>query len=459
MDLENLKKQAITIRDENERSANTASRVGRAMLETVNAIEENNTAIAANAANIKTNATDISTHAADIAKIQAFYHGDLGNFASWTEATAALDAMVTGPKDNGQYQIRIGSVPFIVNFACLSTGSKIYTQSVIGAAALKSDGTLVTTHGQAVNIFSRSYADSAWGAWTRLAAMSDVPTVQTACAGTNKNYIYQDIKDNKKYVLSGVAKAFQDWSKLKLCFKLWGSDNDGYDDGMTKTIEFPQVDASSDGAMNHDVYGRLMNHTIKVGNATTNAVPVNYTNFQNGGNSSFTIEAASSAKAGVMTATQYNALTSLDARFCELMNQASEDAAFTALADSSISGNIKIVVAHATISTNRSVTMLQSVYNDYTRQILIINDYVYQRSIYFKDGNRKEVTYVSGLSPLFPDRLKWDATNHKYVPSQFGKEFNAESTDPIPTASATADGLMSKEDYTLLQKVKTQLNL
>lgn len=464
MDLENLKKQAITIRDENERSANTASRVGRAMLETVNAIEENNTAIAANAANIKTNATDISTHAADIAKIQVFYHGDLGNFASWTEATAALDAMVTDPKDNGQYQIRIGSVPFIVNFACLSTGSKIYTQSVIGAAALKSDGTLVTTHGQAVNIFSRSYADSAWGAWTRLAAMSDVPTVQTACAGTNKNYIYQDVKDSTKYVLSGVGKAYQYNTKLRISYKLWGSGNTAYDDGMYKNIEVPVVTSGADGAMNHNVYGRITNNTLSEVGSTTEAVKINYTNYANGGARTLTISKATTAKAGAMTAEHVKELNSLSTHIQDLGDYASEIEALTRIGQLDVCSNKKLVHAHLTYATDNASTrntliLIQSIEGKQCRQFIFNKTKAFSRLIHFTDETLTSQEFTEDWTFMFADRLEWSADHHGYLMSQNGVAYGKDYSDPIPTASATADGLMSKEDYALLQKIKTQLNL
>lgn len=391
--------------------------------------------------------------------LQSHIIGELGNYDNSAAFDEALTNMTKDTHKNGRYFAKVGDVPLFVTFEILNITDNILCQWVEGAITVNSNGKISANVTTGTRIISRIYADNAWGEWKASALMSDVPTPQTTCEGTNKNYIYQDIKDNKKYVLTGVGKAFQNGGILKLRYKLWGCDNDGYDDGMSKTVDFPQVNSGADGAMNHSVYGRLMNHTIKVGRSTVSAVEINYTNFKDGGNNSFSIEAASGAKAGVMTSDMYNALNTLSNGTVVLMNQPNEGAALTALAESTIAGNTKIIAAHTTANNKISVTMFQSIANDYCRQIIFINDKVYQRGIYFRDSSRANVVNVEQLSLLFPDRLKWDTTSHKYVPSQFGNTFNADCTDPIPLASTTNDGLMSKEDKQLLEKIKTQLNL
>lgn len=128
----------------------------------------------------------------------------------------------------------------------------------------------------------------------------------------------------------------------------------------------------------------------------------------------------------------------------ELGNFDSEESALNALTDVSISGDSKLVHVHCTYANEfMSITMMQNVENDYTRQIIFNHSKIYQRAIYFTDGSRKKISYVEDWAFLFPDRLKWDASSNKYLPSQFGGTFNADYTDAIPLATESNNGLMS----------------
>lgn len=438
MDIKALKQQATTIRDEQERSANTAARVGRAMLETVNAIEENSTAIAANTANI-------ATHKSDLTDLKAFYHGDLGNFASWTEATAALDAMVTAPSANGQYQIRIGSVPFIVNFACLSTGSNIYVQSVTGAAAIKSDGTIVTTHGKAVNIFSRSYADSAWGEWTRLAALSEVPVAQTDTNGTVGKYVYSYPTDPNRQVLSGNFKVICVSNGVEIQHRIWGAPE--YTDEVTKKYKIPIVNPSQYGVMNKDVFKRVLYHTHYESGSTTTAVKIKYTNYETGGTNDLTITAASSAKAGVMTADQYNKYIEITNCFKGYIGQIL-----------SYDTTTKFKSALAGMPTNNTGT--------YGRFVAIVSNvkvfvsFVQLTSNSYAQWVEGPVMKGTDGDLYLNNELGVHLVGRVYANGAWGLWRSTILDDELPLpASSTNDGLMSKEDYDLLQNIKAQLKL
>ena len=102
---------------------------------------------------------------------------------------------------------------------------------------------------------------------------------------------------------------------------------------------------------------------------------------------------------------------------------------------------------------------MQSIENDYCRQVIFNKSKVFQRAIYFTDGTRQEISHAEDWSCLFGDRLQWDSGENKYVLSQFGLSFNREHTDPIPTATANNDGLMSAADKQLLEQIKTKLGL
>lgn len=472
MDFESLKSQATTIRDERERSANSATRVGRAMLETVNAVEENNTAIVAANANIATNAANIATakaniasNTADIQKLQDFYHGDLGNHSSWADAQSRLDRMVTDGSVSGLYMISVGAVPFTVHHTCVNATSNLFTQTVEGPAFINSQtGTLQTASSVAINLFSRTYAEGAWGAWVRLAAMSDVPTVQQGSDGTTSNYIYQKKSDPTLNVLCGVGKFFQNENLLKLRLKIWGSGNRNYNDGLYCTYNCPTVTSGADGAMDHNVYGRLMNNTIYAA-CGASSVTFHYTDLANGGSKSATITAATTAAAGCMTVAHVNALNSLSSHIVDLGDFVNEEEALRRLGTLGTCNDKKLVHAHLTYSTTNggstknTLILIQSIHDNYCRQFIFNKDKVLQRGITFADDSLTQITLTEDWAYLFGDRLEWNESSHGYVLSQFGQTYGHSMCDPIPMASATADGLMSKEDYQLLQKIKAKLNL
>ena len=161
-----------------------------------------------------------------------------------------------------------------------------------------------------------------------------------------------------------------------------------------------------------------------------------------------------------MTAADKTKLDNLTAYARDLGNFESEEAALNALKDIEISSNSNIVHVHCTYANGAmSITMMQSIENDYCRQIIFNKSKLYQRAIYFTNGERTEISYSEDWSCLFGDRLQWDSGENKYVLRQFDLSFNQKYTDPIPTATANNDGLMSKEDKQLLENIKAQLNL
>lgn len=139
----------------------------------------------------------------------------------------------------------------------------------------------------------------------------------------------------------------------------------------------------------------------------------------------------------------------------DLGNYDTEENALNALKDISICGNKDIVHVHLTYGDYATITMFQSIENDYCRQIIFNKSKVFQRAIYFTDSNRTTINYVEDWSFLFGDRLMWDEINHKYVLSQFGNKFNTNVTDAIPMVSSTTDGLMSKDDKVKLEDLNS----
>ena len=288
----------------------------------------------------------------------------------------------------------------------------------------------------------------------------NVPTAQSGTQGTIKNYIYSTGRDEMHTALSGKIWMYTHGDgNLFLRFKHWGASNDTSESNYSQVM-VANAWIGGNGVLRRDVYRRLDDFSLREENSTADAVNIVTPIFTTGGTRSFPISKATTAKAGVMTAQDKTNLDNLTAYARDLGNFESEEAALDALKDIEISSNSNIVHAHCTYANGAmSITMMQSIENDYCRQIIFNKSKVFQRAIYFTDGTRKEISHAEDWSCLFGDRLQWDSGENKYVLSQFGLSFNKEHTDPIPTATANNDGLMSAADKQILEQIKTKLGL
>ena len=289
----------------------------------------------------------------------------------------------------------------------------------------------------------------------------NVPTAQSGPQGTSNNYVYSSESDYTQCVLSSKIWTYTHTDRnLFLRFKHWGAANDTEQTNYSQVLLCHMVNRNQDGLMDKYVFARILNHNLAEGQSTTDKVIVNYTNFAESGNKQLVITKATTAKAGVMTAADKTKLDNLTAYARDLGNFESEETALDALKDIEISSNSNIVHVHCTYANGAmSITMMQSIENDYCRQIIFNKSKLYQRAIYFTNGERTEISYAEDWSCLFGDRLQWDSGENKYVLRQFDLSFNKEHTDPIPTATANNDGLMSAADKQLLDQIKTKLGL
>lgn len=308
-----------------------------------------------------------------------------------------------------------------------------------------------------------------------------IPSAQVGTNGTNKNYVYSKVGTAQNEVLSGTFKVYQYNGKIRITHKLWGSTTD-YSDGMYHSADFPTVNSGADGAMEHYVYARVLNHTLTEANSTTDAVKVNYTNFAASGNKTLTLTAATSAKAGVMTVAQVkmlndvnnrvtsiessdlnNRVASIEKHYRYLGNFTTETDALNKLTELDVCANAELLHAHLTYTdaayADSTIILVQSIHGAYCRQVIFNKDKIFQRGLTFTDSNRTAIAVKEEWGYLLADRLQWSTSGRKYVLSQFGNGFNHNITDSIPLASDSVDGLMSKEDKALLEKIKKQLNL
>lgn len=407
-----------------------------------------------------------------------------GSYSTWSECQTALNGMATESSVSGRYVVKVGGVPYYVTLVLCASG--VYWQMIEGGIVVKSDGTLGTDTTHYCTFVSRYYENGVWSAWTESAKKSDIPQPQSGTDGYKEVYIYSHQSDKTRQALSAVFKVYQYNGRIRITHKQWGSTSD-YSDGKYYSAEMPTASTSADGVMSKDYVSRLNNTTFGEANSTTDKVAINYPNYASGGNKTMYITAATSAKAGVMTAAQYNQLKSLsDAKLNSRVTNLesteagtrlakiekhykylghfdSEDAALAKLIDLSVCANTELLHAHLTYDdgshTESSIILIQSVSGSECRQIIYNKTKAFHRGVHFTNVNRTEISYKEEWQFLFGDRLQWSTDGHKYVLSQFGQGFNHSITDPVPLATSTVDGLMSKEDKALLDKIKKQLNL
>ncbi len=419
----------------------------------------NSASMAAKAAQLGVNAISSYTDT-----LQNYIIGELGKYDSSEAFDTALSNMTQTSHQNGRYFATVGDVPLFVTFEVLNIANNVLSQWVEGSVAIGNDGKIHANTSKGTRILSRIYADNAWGEWKASALTGDLPTVQTDAAGTNANYIYSKSGDTAHEALSGAFRIYQNQGKLILQHKLWGSSATNYDEAHKHSANFPQVNTSADGAMNHDVYGRITNNTLSEVGSTTEAVKINYTNFANGGANTLIISKATTAKAGAMTAEHVKELNSLSTHIQDLGDYANENEALTRIGQLDVCANKKLVHAHLTYATDNAsarntLILIQSIEGKQCRQFIFNKARAFSRLIHFTDETLTSQEHTEDWTFMFADRLEWSTDHHGYLMSQNGVAYGKDYSDPIPNASTTNDGLMSKEDKQLLEKIKTQLNL
>lgn len=202
---------------------------------------------------------------------------------------------------SGRYLANVSGVPLFVTFVVLHAASKKSAIWVEGCLMVTSKQISLNSE-KGVTIAYRTCVDSTWSDWKTILddLKSENPTVQTSVNGTTKNYIYSASSDEMHTALSGKVWIYQYGNNQYLRFKHWGASNDTEGINMSQVM-LPVVSFNGRGLMDNTLYRRIANHTLTTANSADSVI-INYTNFDDGGNKTLTIERASSAKAGVMTA-------------------------------------------------------------------------------------------------------------------------------------------------------------
>lgn len=356
--------------------------------------------------------------------------------------------------------VPVYGIPMLVMTAQTNKDKNMWMQTLFGCVSLSEDKMSIAEAGtylpyvQLVRYFNKKSAASGWGEWESIN-----PSAQTAVVGTTKNYAYSLGKhEDTKTLLSSKFWIYQHTDgNMFFRVKHWGAANDKEETDYSQVM-IPNAWTGANGLLRRDVYSRLDSFALREENSTATQVNIVTPIFTTGGTRTLTISRATSAKAGVMSAIDKTNLDNIVKFARDLGNYSSEDEALDALKDVGISGDSNIVHAHCTYGDKKmSITMMQSIENDYCRQIIFNKSKLYQRAIYFTNGERTEISYAEDWSFLSGDRLSWDSENNKYSLCAFDTVFNQAYCDPIPLSNGTIDGLMSKATYNTLATQVTKI--
>ena len=254
--------------------------------------------------------------------LKPWLRGSLGSFDSSETFNTYLDGLTYDSLKSGRYVVYLGGVPFFVTFTLLYAKEQISAVWVEGSLMV-SGNAINSNTGKGVTIAYRYYKNGAWESWKTIydelnGAVADLnakmPSVQTSANGTTKNYIYSASGDDMHTALSSKIWTYTHGDgNLFLRFKHWGASNDTSESNYSQVM-VANAWIGGNGVLRRDVYRRLDDFSLREENSTADAVNIVTPIFTTGGTRSFPISKATTAKAGVMTATQVTAL-----------NKASED--------------------------------------------------------------------------------------------------------------------------------------
>nr|DAI69373.1 MAG TPA: Receptor recognition protein, Long tail, Helical sandwich, Tail fiber [Caudoviricetes sp.] len=381
------------------------------------------------------------------------------NFETIDKFNNCLDVSLMDEQNQGVCVVPVFGIPMLVVTAQTFQEKNVWMQTLFGCVSVAKGGMSIADAGgkgkpyvQLVRYANSQTPNTGWGAWESIN-----PSEQTSVNGTSKNYVYSKGKseDTKTLITSKFWIYQHSDGNAFLRFKHYGATNDKNETDYSQ-VQIPNAWVGANGLIRRDIYSRLDSFALREENSTATQVNIVTPIFTTGGTRTLTISRATSAKAGVMSAIDKVNLDNIVNFARDLGNYSSEDEALDALKDVGISGNSNIVHALCTYGDKKmSITMMQSIENDYCRQIIFNKSKLYQRAIYFTNGERTEISYAEDWSFLSGDRLSWDSENNKYSLCAFDTVFNQAYCDPIPLSDGTIDGLMSKATYnTLATQVK-----
>ena len=138
------------------------------------------------------------------------------------------------------------------------------------------------------------------------------PVYQKVALGNYMNYVYsRGQTDDTLTVLSSKMWIYQHSDRNKfLRFKQWGATNDT-EQTYYSQVMLPNAWTGGNGLLRYDIYSRLDAFELREQNSTATEVVVVTPIFTTGGTRTCSLSAATSAKAGVMTAADKTLLSGL----------------------------------------------------------------------------------------------------------------------------------------------------
>lgn len=299
-----------------------------------------------------------------IETFKPWLRGSLGNFDSSVAFNNYLDELSYDTLKSGRYIAYLGDVPFFVTFSQLYAKEQISAVWVEGSLMV-TDNVISSNTSKGVTIAYRYYKNGVWGTWktiydelngvvasqgSRISTLEGkMPSVQTSANGTTKNFIYSSSGDEMHTALSGKIWMYTHTDgNLFLRVKHWGANNDTSENNYSQVM-LSNAWVGGNGILRRDVYSRLDSFSLREENSTADAVNIVTPIFTTGGTRSFPIGKATTAKAGVMTVAQVNAL-----------NKASED--IQAL-NESLQGFMETITAQAgrIVALEKKVEALEAI--------------------------------------------------------------------------------------------------
>lgn len=337
MTTEEIKRAAAEVRDERNESANTATRVGKVLVDLCEAIDAASSEAAAT--NGATNQL-MKKYSEYLEVLKPWLVGKLrkADFKDFAEFNSYMDSLrPDGPLKSGRYRAVVDGVPLFVTYVVLSVANQIAVVWVEGFFNVTINA-LSVNHKEGFTIASRYFEYNVWHRWRSVRgdweeALNDLkrnlPTMQTSAFGSKKNYIFSDCNDPMHLALCGHIWIYQHKTdgNMYIRFKNWGANRNEKEESISQVM-LPNVSSSQRGLMDKDVFRRINNQTFSEVNSTTDAVNINYTNLGADGNKTLTISKATSAKAGVMTAADRTYLDVLKKWNIGLLGEFKDDAAF-----------------------------------------------------------------------------------------------------------------------------------
>lgn len=217
----------------------------------------------------------------------------------------------------GLHRMKCFGIPLFVTFANLNVGDSVLMQTIQGSITFNSTKTSIASINTVGNlaIAVRYYQGGKWGAWNTPMAQIKPPTVQSSTSGTSTNYVYSQGNDqDTKTILSSKMWIRQNGAYDQfLCFKHWGANNDTSENQCSQVM-LPKAWIGGTGLLRWDIYRRLDGFELREENSTATEVKVVTPIFTTGGTRTLSISAATTAKAGVMTAADKELLNKIKAK-------------------------------------------------------------------------------------------------------------------------------------------------